>query len=163
MTVLLKIPISLPFIFSSISPSLYPQSPTNWMWAPLGWARWWDMLPSAVQPLMELVWDIHCLQLSSSSSAFSIPTSSSHSPACSRADGVHISSTVGVCLINKVFSDEFLPPLPPPSPHHPSTTSAQSDLTSFQFRPQIISPPFIPNVFFGSTTVPCCKHPPFNW
>lgn len=44
-------------------------------------------------------------------------TSTSHSPACRRADGSHISCFMGVCLINWVFRDEFLPFAP-----HPPTT-----------------------------------------
>ncbi|XP_018531643.1 D-ribitol-5-phosphate cytidylyltransferase isoform X2 [Lates calcarifer] len=90
------------------------------------------------------------------------PTSTSHSPACRRADGSYISCIVGVCLINGVFSDELLP-----SPPHLPTTSAQSDLTSSQFPPQFISLPFILNLLLGTSNShvvlsPCCKHPPFN-
>lgn len=109
--------MSWPFSFSSYLLIPVPPIPrTNSMWAPLGWPWWWD-LPSAVRPLMEPVWDIHSLQLSPPPHFHSpSPTSTSHSPACRRADGSHISCTVGVCLINWVFGDEFLPPPPHPTP-----------------------------------------------
>ena len=72
MTAILIIPMSFPFLFSAISPSQYLQSPLKLNVSSTWVAPWWD-LPSAVRPLMEPVWDIDSLQLSSSSLSPSIP------------------------------------------------------------------------------------------
>lgn len=115
-------------------------------------AQWWD-LPSAARLLMEPVWDVHTVQLSSSLCSPSIPGFHLSLPCAQACRWQSNFLYRGVCLINWVFSDDFFPPYP----HLPPI----SDLTSSQFPLQFISLPFILNHFLG-TSNPCCKHPPFN-